>query len=123
MLQKRNFKIMKTVTYDETKCKLVPIEPTEAMQYTGAKSIRFDTTHLNKIWSGNATYRAMIAVVPEPLLEHPAPDALAIVKAALEESARSLYDGGADGDIYDVGYRAQRIRAINPKSILDGMNK
>jgi hypothetical protein len=56
---------MKTVTFDETKWQLVPKEPTDAMQLAGAQAIRFDTTPLNKIWTGNAVFRAMVAAVSE----------------------------------------------------------
>jgi hypothetical protein len=44
--------------------KLVPIEMTPEMQQAGAQAIRFDTTILNKLWTGNAVYRDMIAAVP-----------------------------------------------------------
>jgi hypothetical protein len=44
--------------------KLVPIEPTPGMQQAGAQAIRFDTTILNKLWTGNAVYRGMIAAAP-----------------------------------------------------------
>lgn len=44
--------------------KLVPIEPNDAMQAAGAQAVRFDTTVINKIWTGNAVYRAMLAAAP-----------------------------------------------------------
>lgn len=43
---------------------LVPKEPDDAMQLAGAQAIRFNTTPINKIWTGNAVYRAMIAAAP-----------------------------------------------------------
>ncbi|HWW99515.1 hypothetical protein [Collimonas sp.] len=46
--------------------KLVPADPTDAMQMAGAESIGFDTTAINKIWTGNKAYRAMIAAAPMP---------------------------------------------------------
>jgi hypothetical protein len=46
--------------------KLVPIEPTDEMQEAGAHAIRFDTTAINKIWTGNRVYRSMLAAVPQP---------------------------------------------------------
>ncbi|WP_211474810.1 hypothetical protein [Collimonas humicola] len=46
--------------------KSVPIEPTDAMQAAGAQSIRVDTTAINKIWTGNKEYRAMVAAAPAP---------------------------------------------------------
>lgn len=44
--------------------KLVPPEPNDAMQAAGAQAIRIDTTAINKIWTGNAVFRAMIAAAP-----------------------------------------------------------
>lgn len=44
--------------------KLVPIEPNDAMQAAGAQAVRFGTTVINKIWTGNAVYRAMLAAAP-----------------------------------------------------------
>lgn len=44
--------------------KLVPVEPNDAMQAAGAQAIRFDTTVLNKLWTGNAVFRAMLAAAP-----------------------------------------------------------
>lgn len=43
---------------------LVPAEPDDAMQAAGAQAIRIDTTAINKIWTGNAVFRAMIAAAP-----------------------------------------------------------
>lgn len=44
--------------------KLVPIEPTDEMQAAAAQAIRFDTTLINKLWTGNAVLRAGIAAAP-----------------------------------------------------------
>ncbi|HAT7673650.1 TPA: hypothetical protein ACF3JC_002811 [Enterobacter hormaechei] len=43
----------------------VPVEPTAEMQSAAAGVIRFDTTPINKLWTGNAVYRAMIAAAPQ----------------------------------------------------------
>ncbi|MDE1008185.1 MAG: hypothetical protein OSB38_21180 [Paraburkholderia fungorum] len=40
---------------------LVPLEPTDAMQLAGAQAVRMDTTVINKIWTANAVFRAMVA--------------------------------------------------------------
>lgn len=42
----------------------VPVEPTAEMQSAAAGAIRFDTTPINKLWTGNAVYKAMIAAAP-----------------------------------------------------------
>lgn len=44
-------------------CK-VPNEPTPEMQTAGATAIRFDTTPVNKLFTANAVYRAMLAAAP-----------------------------------------------------------
>lgn len=44
---------------------IVPVEPTAEMQSAAAGAIRFDTTPINKLWTGNAVYRAMIAAAPQ----------------------------------------------------------
>ncbi|HDL6888353.1 TPA: hypothetical protein PXL93_004362 [Yersinia enterocolitica] len=45
--------------------KLVPIEPTDAMQVAAAQAIRFDTTNINKLWTGKRVYADMLAAAPE----------------------------------------------------------
>lgn len=40
---------------------MVPKEPTDEMQSAGASAIRIETTALNKLWTGNAVFRAMLA--------------------------------------------------------------
>ncbi|EQA6230785.1 MULTISPECIES: hypothetical protein [Enterobacter] len=44
---------------------LVPIEPTAHMQSAAAGAIRFETTPINKLWTGNAVYKAMLAAAPK----------------------------------------------------------
>ena len=44
---------------------MVPKEPTAEMQSAGASAIRFDTTAVNKLWTGNAVFRAMLAAAPQ----------------------------------------------------------
>ncbi|WP_312998257.1 hypothetical protein [Leclercia sp.] len=43
----------------------VPVEPTAEMQSAAAGAIRFDTTPINKLWTGNAVYKAMLAAAPQ----------------------------------------------------------
>lgn len=44
--------------------KWVPSEPTDAQQEAGAQAVRIDTTLLNKLFTANRVYRAMIAAAP-----------------------------------------------------------
>lgn len=44
---------------------MVPKEPTAEMQSAGASAIRIETTALNKPWTGNAVFRAMLAAAPQ----------------------------------------------------------
>lgn len=46
-------------------CVMVPKEPTAEMQSAGASAIRIETTALNKLWTGNAVFRAMLAAAPQ----------------------------------------------------------
>ncbi|MGX5887839.1 hypothetical protein [Burkholderia gladioli] len=39
----------------------MPAEPDDEMQLAGAMAIRIETTPINKIWTANAVYRAMVA--------------------------------------------------------------
>jgi hypothetical protein len=39
---------------------LIPLKPDDAMQLAGAQAIRMETTALNKIWTANAVFRAMV---------------------------------------------------------------
>ncbi|WP_363420710.1 DUF551 domain-containing protein [Enterobacter ludwigii] len=48
---------------------LVPIEPTAEMQSAAASAIRFETTPINKLWTGNAVYKAMLAAAPQQEVE------------------------------------------------------
>jgi hypothetical protein len=67
----QGLQMTKTITYDDSKWKLVPIEPTKEMQTAGAQAIRIETTILNKIWTGNAVFRSMVEVAPQ-LAQQPA---------------------------------------------------
>lgn len=44
---------------------VMPVEPTAYMQAAGAAAIQLDTTPINKLFTANAVYRAMLAVAPE----------------------------------------------------------
>ncbi|ELS1887259.1 hypothetical protein R4U68_003822 [Raoultella ornithinolytica] len=44
---------------------MVPKEPTAEMQSAGASAIRIETTAVNKLWTGNAVFRAMLAAAPQ----------------------------------------------------------
>ncbi|MGK3485530.1 hypothetical protein [Klebsiella michiganensis] len=46
---------------------MVPKEPTSEMQSAGASAIRIETTALNKLWTGNAVFRAMLAAAPQEI--------------------------------------------------------
>ncbi|QYG08107.1 hypothetical protein [Janthinobacterium sp. PAMC25594] len=71
--------------------KLVPAEPNDAMQTAGAQAVRIDTTAINKIWTGNAVFRAMIAAAPAaPAIQGEA-NAHAVLYAALDLNARVVY--------------------------------
>ncbi|WP_309477780.1 hypothetical protein [Yersinia kristensenii] len=45
--------------------KMLPIAPTDAMQVAAANAIRFDTTAINKLWTGKRVFDAMLAAAPE----------------------------------------------------------
>lgn len=44
---------------------MVPKVPTAEMQSAGASAIRIETTALNKLWTGNAVFRAMLAAAEQ----------------------------------------------------------
>ncbi|MBK0634524.1 hypothetical protein GZZ44_16360 [Klebsiella aerogenes] len=44
---------------------MVPKVPTAEMQSAGASAIRIETTALNKLWTGNAVFRAMLAAATQ----------------------------------------------------------
>ncbi|WP_213709784.1 hypothetical protein [Klebsiella aerogenes] len=44
---------------------MVPKVPTAEMQSAGASAIRIETTALNKLWTGNAVFRAMLAAAQQ----------------------------------------------------------
>jgi hypothetical protein len=39
---------------------LVPLKPNDAMQAAGAQAVRIDTTVLNRMWTANRVFRAMV---------------------------------------------------------------
>ncbi|EMF7245103.1 DUF551 domain-containing protein [Klebsiella variicola] len=51
---------------------MVPKEPTAEMQSAGASAIRIETTALNKLWTGNSVFRAMLAAAPQSPGSEPA---------------------------------------------------
>lgn len=53
---------MKTVAFDETKWKLVPIEPTEVMKHAGRAAGWSNAVAYNET---RDIYRAMLAAAPE----------------------------------------------------------
>lgn len=66
---------MKTATFDETKWKLVPKEPTDEMQRDGCR------VPLNKAARHNVVYRTMLAVAPQH------PEAEPLTEEVIEELA------------------------------------
>lgn len=87
--------------------KLVPVEPTAEMQAAGATAIRFETTPINKLFTGNAVYRAAISAAPTPPASEqqravviPEITGTAIVEVVNGAEGPSLYIGNEDG-----GYR------------------
>lgn len=56
---------MKTVTYDETKWVMVPKEPTPEMQTAGGIAVKFDTAAINKLWTANKVYEAMLSAASQ----------------------------------------------------------
>ncbi|MFD1558297.1 hypothetical protein ACFSHT_22150 [Paraburkholderia silviterrae] len=52
---------------DAKELKLVPIEPDDEMQTAGALAVRMDATAINRIWTANAVFRAMVAAAPAAL--------------------------------------------------------
>ena len=59
---------VKTITYDDSLYCLVLLEPDANQQTSGAGSIRFDTTPINKLWTANKIYKAMLAASPMTIL-------------------------------------------------------
>jgi hypothetical protein len=98
--------------------KLVPIEPTDAMQAAGAQSIRLDTTAINKIWTGNKVFRAMIEAAPmappaAPVLSDEAVNAI-MEQAQVFASAWSLVGGRFDfgGGLQVAEQEKTNLRAL-----------
>ena len=79
--------------------KLVPVEPNDAMQAAGAQAVRIDTTAINKIWTGNAVFRAMIAAAPAaPAAQDDAKDACAEMRALCSACGGTGDVHGLDGE-------------------------
>ena len=71
--------------------KLVPAEPNDAMQVAGAQAVRIDTTAINKIWTGNAVFRAMLAAAPAaPAIQREA-NPHAVLYSALDLNGRVVF--------------------------------
>lgn len=78
---------------------LVPVEPNDAMQTAGAQAVRIDTTVINKIWTGNAVFRAMIAAAPAaPAAQDDAKDACAEMRALCSACGGTGDVHGLDGE-------------------------
>lgn len=78
---------------------LVPVEPNDAMQTAGAQAVRIDTTVINKIWTGNAVFRAMIAAAPAaPAAQNDAKDACAEMRALCSACGGTGDVHGLDGE-------------------------
>ncbi|XFS97469.1 hypothetical protein AAHU87_09260 [Klebsiella pneumoniae] len=45
---------------------MVPINPTGEMQTAGGVAVKCETTALNKLWTANKVYQAMLAAAPQP---------------------------------------------------------
>lgn len=71
--------------------KLVPVEPNDAMQTAGAQAVRIDTTALNKLWTGNAVFRAMLAAAPAAPAIQDEGKPQAVLYAALDLNNRVVY--------------------------------
>ncbi|MDN2700181.1 hypothetical protein O0882_28110 [Janthinobacterium sp. SUN073] len=84
--------------------KLVPAEPNDVMQAAGAQAVRIDTTVINKIWTGNAVFRAMIAAAPTaPTAQGNATQAATDVLAERRRQVESEGWTTAHDDKYDAG--------------------
>lgn len=78
---------MKTVTYDETKWKLVPLEPDENMIKAGLDSVMNDRPLGFAQYRTTLAYKAMLSAAPTP--EEPAAQ-------RYDHSDDALYLGGKD---------------------------
>lgn len=99
--------------------KLVPAEPNDAMQAAGAQAVRIDTTVINKIWTGNAVFRAMIAAAPTaPAAQSAATQAATDV---LAERRRQVDGEGMTNDA-DDNYTHAELPFAAAAYILNGSN-
>ena len=79
--------------------KLVPAEPNDAMQAAGAQAVRIDTTVINKMWTGNAVFRAMLAAAPAaPAAQGDAKDTCAEMRALCSACGGTGDVHGLDGE-------------------------
>lgn len=133
---------MKTVTFDENKYKLVPIEPTDEICAAGREPSKTFS------WTYAACYTAMIAAAPDALpgvIEHKqqpdfgycypecSPTYLAMelkekdkiiadIIAATIDACASLFDESPNAEQCNQNI-ASTIRNLNHQDILDGMGK
>lgn len=80
---------------------MVPKEPTAEMQSAGASAIRIETTALNKLWTGNSVFRAMLAAAPQSPGSEPAtvPGKWIPVSERMPERGDWLVTDGCDFDV------------------------
>lgn len=45
---------------------VVPKEPDSNMQLKGGCAVRIDTTDINRLWTANSAYKAMLQAAPKP---------------------------------------------------------
>lgn len=45
---------------------VVPKEPDSNMQIKGGCAVRIDTTDINRLWTANSAYKAMLQAAPKP---------------------------------------------------------
>ncbi|HHT0510808.1 TPA: DUF551 domain-containing protein [Raoultella planticola] len=76
---------------------MVPKEPTSEMQSAGASAIRIETTAVNKLWTGNAVFRAMLAAADSgiPIIS----DTWIPVCERMPECGDYLVTDGSDFDV------------------------
>jgi hypothetical protein len=84
---------------------LVPIKPDDAMQTAGAQAVRMDTTVINKIWTANAVFRAMVAAAS------PAADSQD-ERAAFEADYAIEWNAAMTENGWNGGYTADDVKAL-----------